>query len=193
VPIKPMPRCTAGAALAGAFYRPVMPPALPPAPVRQAKPAAQLPPAPVQRGALVYWPPVVAAGAASILLVAGFLWLVSASSPRLPAEERSESIALAQPGAQENKPETSPPLTPAPLVETKPEKAKVEAKPAEPEMPKVLVEKKAPEVCKPPTSLLGTSVEFVDNPATAARTAAREEKLLFVLHVSGNFEDPAFT
>ena len=50
-----------------------------------------------------------------------------------------------------------------------------------------------PEVVRPPTSLLGTTVEFVDNPAAAARTAAREEKLLYVLHVSGNFEDPGFT
>jgi hypothetical protein len=48
-------------------------------------------------------------------------------------------------------------------------------------------------VCRPPTSLLGTAVQFVDNPAAAARTAARENKLLYVLHVSGNFEDPGFT
>ena len=29
--------------------------------------------------------------------------------------------------------------------------------------------------------------------APAARKAAREDKLLFTLHVSGNFEDPGFT
>jgi hypothetical protein len=39
----------------------------------------------------------------------------------------------------------------------------------------------------------GTSVDFVDTPAKAARIARKEEKLVFVLHVSGNFEDPRFT
>ena len=39
----------------------------------------------------------------------------------------------------------------------------------------------------------GTTVEFVDTPSEAARIAKKEEKLVFVLHVSGNFEDPRFT
>lgn len=39
----------------------------------------------------------------------------------------------------------------------------------------------------------GTAVEFLDTPSEAARKALKEEKLVFVLHVSGNFEDPRFT
>lgn len=39
----------------------------------------------------------------------------------------------------------------------------------------------------------GTSVEFVDSPAEAAKKALEEEKLVFVLHVSGNFETPDYT
>ncbi len=39
----------------------------------------------------------------------------------------------------------------------------------------------------------GTTVDFVDTPSEAARQAKKEEKLVFVLHVSGNFEDPRFT
>lgn len=39
----------------------------------------------------------------------------------------------------------------------------------------------------------GTTVEFLDTPSEAARQALKEEKLVFVLHVSGNFEDPRFT
>jgi hypothetical protein len=39
----------------------------------------------------------------------------------------------------------------------------------------------------------GTSVEFVDTPSEAAKQAKKQEKLVFVLHVSGNFEDPRFT
>ena len=39
----------------------------------------------------------------------------------------------------------------------------------------------------------GTSVNFFDSPATAAKHAREDEKLVFVLHVSGNFETPDFT
>ncbi len=39
----------------------------------------------------------------------------------------------------------------------------------------------------------GTTVDFVDTPTQAAKIAKKEEKLVFVLHVSGNFEDPRFT
>jgi hypothetical protein len=43
------------------------------------------------------------------------------------------------------------------------------------------------------TSCHGTSVHFVDTPADAAKQAKKDEKLVFILHVSGNFEDPKFT
>ncbi len=39
----------------------------------------------------------------------------------------------------------------------------------------------------------GTSVEFVDSPSAAAQQAKKEQKLVFVLHVSGLFEDPKLT
>jgi hypothetical protein len=39
----------------------------------------------------------------------------------------------------------------------------------------------------------GTAIAFEDNPGMAAKKAKKEEKLVFVLHVSGNFEDPRFT
>ena len=39
----------------------------------------------------------------------------------------------------------------------------------------------------------GTSIDFLDTPTEAAKQAKKESKLVFVLHVSGNFEDPRFT
>ena len=39
----------------------------------------------------------------------------------------------------------------------------------------------------------GTQVEFVDTPKEAAEKAKKEEKLVFVLHLSGVFEDPKLT
>jgi hypothetical protein len=39
----------------------------------------------------------------------------------------------------------------------------------------------------------GTAVNFVSTPSEAAKQAKKEEKLVFVLHVSGQFEDPSIT
>jgi hypothetical protein len=39
----------------------------------------------------------------------------------------------------------------------------------------------------------GTALHFARNPVEAARIARDERKLTFVLHVSGNFDDPGFT
>ncbi|HEV2945928.1 MAG TPA: hypothetical protein VGX70_01040 [Gemmataceae bacterium] len=39
----------------------------------------------------------------------------------------------------------------------------------------------------------GTAVNFVNTPSEAAKQAKKEEKLVFVLHVSGQFEDPTIT
>jgi hypothetical protein len=39
----------------------------------------------------------------------------------------------------------------------------------------------------------GTAIDFLDTPSAAAKLAKKEGKLVFVLHVSGNFEDPRFT
>jgi hypothetical protein len=39
----------------------------------------------------------------------------------------------------------------------------------------------------------GTTIDFVDSPKEAAALAKKQEKLVLVLHVSGNFEDPRFT
>jgi len=39
----------------------------------------------------------------------------------------------------------------------------------------------------------GTSIDFVETPKEAAKLAKEKEKLVLVLHVSGDFEDPRFT
>jgi len=39
----------------------------------------------------------------------------------------------------------------------------------------------------------GTTVQFEKTPGDAARRAKAEEKLVVVLHVSGDFENPDFT
>ena len=39
----------------------------------------------------------------------------------------------------------------------------------------------------------GTTVVFAESPAEAAEQAIKDEKLVLVLHVSGNFETPDYT
>jgi hypothetical protein len=39
----------------------------------------------------------------------------------------------------------------------------------------------------------GTTIEWMGSPSEAAAIAKKEERLVFVLHVSGYFEDPKFT
>lgn len=43
------------------------------------------------------------------------------------------------------------------------------------------------------TGEFGTSLTFEKTPSDAAKKALKAEKLVVVIHVSGNFEDPAFT
>jgi hypothetical protein len=54
-----------------------------------------------------------------------------------------------------------------------------------------------PEPPKPPAAVscgsYGTTVDFVDSPSDAAKQAAKEQKLVLVLHVSGQFEDSGLT
>lgn len=52
----------------------------------------------------------------------------------------------------------------------------------------------ADEICTPETcGSYGTQVSFVKSPAVAARQALKQEKLVFVLHVSGHFEKSQYT
>lgn len=43
------------------------------------------------------------------------------------------------------------------------------------------------------TGSVGTAIDFYDSPSEAAKDAKKDGKLVFVLHVSGMFEDPRFT
>jgi hypothetical protein len=45
----------------------------------------------------------------------------------------------------------------------------------------------------PDGETFGTAVVFARNPVEAARRAKQQDKLTFLLHVSGNFEDSRFT
>jgi hypothetical protein len=59
--------------------------------------------------------------------------------------------------------------------------------------PVVLTKEKIKELDAQCSGDFGTSIHFLKTPSDAAKQALKEEKLVFVLHVSGEFEDPDFT
>lgn len=71
--------------------------------------------------------------------------------------------------------------------------SELDSKPAVPGPSVRPVKPIAPEKSGATCSSHGTQVEFFDTPSEAAEVAKKEQKLVFVLHVSGNFEDPRFT
>jgi hypothetical protein len=54
-------------------------------------------------------------------------------------------------------------------------------------------ERAAPQALPPACSNLGAAVSFLDHPPDAFPQAARSNKLVLMVHLSGNFEDQVFT
>ncbi len=184
-----------------------LPPRLPPPRLGQV-------PVPASRQGLIYWPAVVAAGGVSLLLLFGLLIWVAAH----PAEARTVDAPVSPAAAV-----PAPPPAPSaetPRAEGPPAEAQVPdrhshrntsvrhaagkrpttERPAEepkkappPEPKKEAAPPPGPRSARPAGETYGTSVLFLSNPDEAARLAREENKLLFVLHVSGNFEESCFT
>jgi hypothetical protein len=85
----------------------------------------------------------------------------------LPAPAPAAAPRAPEPPAAEEAPEPPPP-------------------PAAPQLP-------ASTEPRPAGQTYGTRVTFLPSPEEAMRVAQRERKLVFVLHVSGNFEESCFT
>jgi hypothetical protein len=142
---------------------------------------------PTPRQPILCWPAVVAAGALALLFMVGMTLAVSAGSR--PAEVAKASPPVVVPTPETDLPLTLPPETtqavaPAPTPPVKPAPVPVvELAP--------LPSAEAPACGTGDT--YGTAVLFSNSPAEAGRQAAQEKKLLFVLHLSGNLEDDAFT
>ncbi len=163
------------------------------------------------RQPLLLWPPVVTAVVGSLILIAVFFMilpprralatataegLATESTPNLPAPEQ-----IPAPARVSLVPVSSAPT--AKLADNIPTAvmAKAPAAPAiaaeEPRAAQVDVHPFAfiPEtpVGNTACNQYGTKVDFYDTPTLAAGHAVNDQKLLFVLHVAGNFEEPGFT
>jgi hypothetical protein len=166
-------------------------------------------------GPLVYWPPIVIAGAAAMsvmfvaVVTAGLVSLVPTGHPGGPAAIAAENAYPLAMASEAEDPTTSTAVAPVdtstaeilPPIQIDPP---AEIKPPEPRVfgPDLalgpgLVEGGAcgGAACAAPAGAgrYGTAVAFVDNPADAGGQALKDKKLLFMLHVAGDFEEAKFT
>jgi hypothetical protein len=89
--------------------------------------------------------------------------VVAVPPPQIPADEEAADVAEAAPAPA--------PQNPAPAV----------------------ANNDSPKVCEKPSGMFGTSLFFAANPTEATKQAAAKDKIVFLLHVSGDFDDPGFT
>jgi hypothetical protein len=96
-----------------------------------------------------------------------------------------------------------PPAPPPVVVEPDPPVLPGESRPPLPGMPAETPSEPTPAPAPQPAPLdpaaaapcgrFGTAIDFVRSPAIAFDRAARERKLVLVVHLAGHFEDPGFT
>lgn len=172
------------------------------------------PPAAAPKPALVHWRPVVVVGGLALLLVGVLIAWLATHPPRrdsgaTPPAVEVPAVAihptptpLAAPVVAPPRPVVSVVVAAAPVVAPPPVAVKPAAAddltPPEEDEPEPAPEPAKETAAAPPApdkrgETYGTRVLFLNSPAEAARTARKEEKLLFVLHVSGNFEESCFT
>ncbi len=151
-----------------------------------------------------YWMVIVGSGVALVVVVASLTAAVLALKAKEPAEnpvarlpQESAEIAAVPILA-------APPAAPISLPRT-PDKPVMKDTPAPPTQPVALPDlpaaKSITEITKKDPApkavencdTYGTKVHFQPAPAMAFKKALADNKLVFILHVSGNFEDPQFT
>ncbi len=160
---------------------------------------------------LVNWSAVVASVAVSFaLLVSVVAWIVT--HPHKAAAHAAPPALAILTSAAEDAPPPPPAVRPAPALEVvpafhHPDRPEVllnhvplieEAPPLLPPPPEKEPVKERKVAAKAPPAApagetYGTQVLFLNNPQVAAEMARNEKKLLFVMHISGNFEDSCFT
>jgi hypothetical protein len=148
----------------------------------------------------MYWPAVGATAASSLLLVVVLVALTPHRRHAPAVEEGAVALVAAESPRVEEPPAAEPPVSaaPAPVPADVPPTPEPQASAPPPNPPEV-VEAPPPNrtevavVLPPGCQRYRTAVNFYDSPAEARKKALEDDKLVFVLHVAGNFEEPGFT
>ena len=153
----------------------------------------------VRRQPRVYWRPIVAVGAFTSLLVAGLV-ITLGLAVRPSRADRDIDNPGADAEAQFRAPISQSPSLPATVHGVTADKSTTVATPIARKSdldrgasPAVIDHVPDDVAGRAVSESYGTAVEFLSRPAEAARQALKEHKLLFLLHVSGNFEEAKFT
>ncbi len=155
-------------------------------------------------GSLVHWPPIVVAAVLTMGVVAALTITVrSGRRAEVVAPVATMAAVVEPPGPP--LPEPEPALAPEEQIvqggagPEPPAPAKIEIPPVKWDLPADIAAK-PPAKPKAPAAQpaacsgdFGTSVTFARNPTEAFKEAKKDAKLTFILHVSGDFEDTAFT
>jgi len=117
-----------------------------------------------------------------------------------PAAASAEPVRLAQAPPSALLPQQGPLLASPPAVQPAPQPPAMPVPVLEPPRPALPREEPPPAQAQPksapdstPGGTCGTRVKFLHSPVEASRRAAADQKLLLILHISGNFEDRGFT
>jgi len=150
------------------------------------------------------WQIPVAVGAVVLLVVAVVAVVAcTANQPSPPSSPTAAAVLTTASRPAEPKP-VSPTAPAAPAVNGPRSPAVWPVAPPQAVKPAVYVPAAASDLGKPAmpgqvppgegdTQMCGTAIEFVSSPAAAAQLAQQRGRLQFSLHVSGHFEDSAFT
>ena len=163
------------------------------------------PPLPVPRvhpSASPRWPLILAATALGVLILTlATLTAWVSTSPRTANSGPAAAIEPATPEVAQDEPFPAVDVAKLPVAQEPPPAA--QPAPADPVPQAVAVSIPNPKNDPPPAppadapvpacQNFGTAVAFRNSPVEAARQADKNQKLLFVLHVSGNFESDCFT
>lgn len=147
---------------------------------------------------------IIAAATVSFAVVAGvFAWI--ATHPGKPPHQAEPALAIfpaPSPATAASTPPLPLPMTSPAVHRSTRSDVLVNHIPRDEETPPLLPPPAPEPQCAkaspvaeaaPAGETYGTQVLFLNNPAVAEETAQREKKLLFVMHISGNFEDSCFT
>jgi hypothetical protein len=165
------------------------------------------------RGRLIHWPIVVAAAIPCPIFVGTLVAVVAAvlvprhsasNAPAVPqareemkAESAEPETFVAQIHMRTHQPMQAVPLSAsAQSRETEsPTLAALEENQEEPGDPATELGglTPTPVAQEPVCQKFGTAVQFVNSPTEAYQQALKQKKLVYILHVSGNFEDSKFT
>jgi hypothetical protein len=183
-----------------------------PRPRRPARPASLRRPAgpAVSDQPRVYWPVIGAVAGLCVVLIVGLVVALreirSPASAATPVAAVPAPAELPRPDVRMVAPEPLPPDDPPPQPAPKPAPATPAPQPAPPADDPVAALTRPPDtgaICPaqpaadgatcPAGGRYGTAVDFVDDPTKAGEQALKDGKLLFVIHIAGNFEDSKFT